>query len=415
VYTVKSLFAVAMASLALGSGLTAQVADGGARATLLQARAATKSQAFQEAVTMPSTGLVLTNTNELRSHSFEGHHLSLASGATGGGTAEGGGPAILYAPSEGDDAAYRASISAASGATVDYFDGVVGTPSLATMLQYDAVYTWTNFAYADPTTFGNNLAAYNDMGGTVVLGVFCSFTSGNSMAGTIMTSGYCPVVSPSGGNHFTTSSYNGGGSSCIYSGVAALTCDFRDILDTQGTGIEDGLYADGEIVHAYRAGTSGSQGDVVYSNGSGAFQLGAPSQWGTAVGNAASCGIDVSSAWSDQGSALGGVAGDPTLVGLGSLRGDTTNILVLSNAAGSALSSIFASTTSSPTAFYGGTLLPGPSIVSLNLNTNASGGWMLTFRPPVGLTGELWAQAAIQDGAAPFGVALSNGIKGDIP
>ena len=130
------------------------------------------------------------------------------------------------------------------------------------MLQYDAVYTWTNFAYADSTTFGNNLAAYNDVGGTVVLGVFCTFTSGNSMSGTIMTAGYCPVVSPLGSNHFTTSTYNGGGQTCIYGGVASLSSGFRDVLAVQGTGIEDGFYADGEICHAYRGGTGGAQGDV---------------------------------------------------------------------------------------------------------------------------------------------------------
>jgi hypothetical protein len=94
---------------------------------------------------------------------------------------------ILYAPSEADDPAYRSAIAAITGGTVDYFDGVNGTPSVALMQNYDCVYTWANFAYQDNVTFGNNLATFVDGGGRAVLGAFCTFTSGNSMGGAIMT------------------------------------------------------------------------------------------------------------------------------------------------------------------------------------------------------------------------------------
>ncbi len=267
-----------------GHKLTGKAA---AQEQLLLARAATEDQAFREAVEVGDDGgLVLVNTGELRRLVFEGHKLSVS--------ADGWPIRVLYAPSEADDPAYRAAIAAAigGGATCDYFDARVSTPSVATLLQYDAVYTWANFAYANNVLFGDNLAAYNDQGGTVVLGVFCTYTTGNFLSGAIMTPGYCPVDSPSGTNHFSSSTYSGGGTTCIYSGVASLTCQFRDFLVTQGTGVADGAYADGEICHAYRAFPHTGQGDVIYSNGSAAVQLsGSAGQWAVAVGNGCVCSL----------------------------------------------------------------------------------------------------------------------------
>jgi hypothetical protein len=425
--SVRTLLVIAVAFLALGVGSAAQVAvapqsdiavHDAAHANLLQARAATAADAFQEQVLVHSSnGAVLTNMNQVTGFTFQGHDLSLAKGGDQAGGTEGG-LTILYAPSEADDAAYRAAIGAAAGgATVDYFDTRVATPSVATLNQYDAVHTWTNFAYQNNVLFGDNLAAYNDNGGTVVLGVFCTFTSGNFLSGAIMTSGYNPVVSPLGNNHFTSSTYSAGGVTCIYNGVTSLTSTFRDFLVTQGTGVVDGNYADGEICHAYRSGTSASQGDVIYSNGAGAIQLpGSAGQWGTAVGNACSCGVATTSAWTDEGSALAGAGGDPLLEGVGGMIRNTVQFLHLSNAAASAPSVILASTSSSPVAFKGGTLLPGPSIFAFPLMTNGGGGWSVSFRAPnVPPGSELWVQVGIQDGGAVQGVALSNAVKGTTP
>ncbi len=243
--------------------------------------------AFKESV-QPSDpmSLQLTNSGALLPVVHGGHILSP-------GAAEGGASTILYAPSESDDPALRAAIAAAAGAgtVVDYFDARVATPSVATLTQYDAVHTWANFAYADNVTFGNNLAAYNDVGGTVVLGVFCTYTSGNFLSGTIMTSAYCPVDSPSGTNHFSNSSYVGDGTTCIYDGVSSLNCLYRDFLVTQGSGVVDGHYSDNEICHAFRSSSGPGQGDVVYSNGGGAIQLGCGGQWGAAVGNSCVCSV----------------------------------------------------------------------------------------------------------------------------
>jgi hypothetical protein len=422
--TGMSFLAVVVAGLALEAGAAAQGAvpsiqidsHSAAHANLIQARAAAAPSAFQEMIGTPSLGPVLTNLGPPASFTFQGHVLSVAGEGDQGAT-KGLATKILYAPSEADDAAYRAAIGAAAGgATVDYFDTRVATPSVATLLQYDAVYTWVNFAYLDSTGFGNNLAAYNDAGGNVVLGCFCTFTGGNSLNGTIMTAAYCPVDSPLGNNHFAASTYSSGGTTCIYNGVTSLTCTFRDFLVTQGTGVIDGKYADNEICHAYRGTSPPGAGSVVYSNGCGAIQLpGSAGQWATAVGNACTCFAAVN-AWTDEGSALAGVSGDPLLEASGSLVPTTRQFLTLSNAAPSSLSSILASASSSPMPYKGGTLLPGPTLISVLIGTNAGGGWSLNFRAPQAASGtEFWVQVGIQDAAAVQGVSLSNAVKGTVP
>jgi len=82
---------------------------------------------------------------------------------------------------------------------VDYFDAYSATPTVAQMEPYDCVICWPNYAYADATTFGNNLADYVDGGGAVVLPEF-NFYSSWGLSGRIMTAGYSPwPVTYSGG------------------------------------------------------------------------------------------------------------------------------------------------------------------------------------------------------------------------
>ncbi len=186
---------------------------------------------------------------------------------------------MLYAPSEADDPAMRAAISTLIGGPVDYFDARLGTPTLAFLEGYDCVHTWANSSYANSTLFGNNLAAYVDAGGRAILGVFDTYTSGNHLTGTIMTSAYSPVYSPSGSNHFTFSSYAGDGT-VFHSGVVSYGITYRDYLALQGAGIVDSHYLDGEIAVAYRPDYG-----VVYVNGSGASQLGGTGQWAQLLAN----------------------------------------------------------------------------------------------------------------------------------
>ena len=228
-----------------------------------------------------------TNLGPMRANVFTGHVLTPppAPGADGVATTR-----ILYCPSESDDAALRANISAAAGgAPVDYFDARAATPSIALLTTYDVIYTWANFGYFDNVTLGNRLALACDNGKNIVLGVFCTYTTGNFLSGAIMNPAYCPVVSPTGTNHFATSPYVQDGITCIYSGVTTLDSTYRDFLTVQGTGIADGTAADGEIVHAYRPNPGLGAGAIVYQNGSGAIQLGGSGQWDVAVANAGLC------------------------------------------------------------------------------------------------------------------------------
>jgi len=55
---------------------------------------------------------------------------------------------------------------------VDVIDVRATTPTLATLLQYDAALVWSDFDYADPAALGNVLADYVDQGHGVVEAVF---------------------------------------------------------------------------------------------------------------------------------------------------------------------------------------------------------------------------------------------------
>jgi hypothetical protein len=189
------------------------------------------------------------------------------------------GHSMLYAPSENDDPAFRTAVSALIGGPVDYFDARVGTPSLSLLHNYDCVHTWVNYAYNDKVAFGNNLADYADAGGRVILGVFSTYTLGNSLSGRIMNPGYSPVFSPGGNNHFTSSAYAGDGT-LFHSGVTTYSIGFRDILAIQGGGLIDAHYLDGEIAVAYRPDLG-----VIYVNGSGASQLSPSGDWNQLLAN----------------------------------------------------------------------------------------------------------------------------------
>jgi hypothetical protein len=111
---------------------------------------------------------------------------------------EGAGAGLLYAPSEADNAAFRAAVSALIGAPVDYFDARSGTPTVAQMSAYAAVLLWADYSFADKVALGNNLADYVDAGGAVILGQWCLPTAGNYLWGRIMTQpGYCPATGTS--------------------------------------------------------------------------------------------------------------------------------------------------------------------------------------------------------------------------
>lgn len=219
-------------------------------------------------VAMPASAATLRNAGSQVPAVFHGNVLTPPSELNGSG--------MLYAPSEADDPAYRAGIAASMicGSTVDYFDARYGTPTTSAMSAYHAVHTWANYAYLDPTGFGNNLAAYVDMGGcnTVVLGAFCTYCSGNCLRGAIMACPYCPVTSPSLSNHFSAAGWSGDYATCPdeVGATVGWQAFYRDYLAIQSCGSLCGTFTDGEIAVAVN-----TPGTVHYVNGSG----GSPILW----------------------------------------------------------------------------------------------------------------------------------------
>ncbi len=152
---------------------------------------------------------------------------------------------VLYCPSEADDAAFRAALSAAlMDSPVDYFDPRTVTPTLADLMDYAAVFTWVNYPYADNIAMGNVLADYVDNGGRVILGQWCQPTAGNYLAGRIMTDeGYNPVSATSS----AADSYAGDGFQCptSYGSLGSLSSNYFDQCTTLSWAFSDGTTLNG--------------------------------------------------------------------------------------------------------------------------------------------------------------------------
>jgi len=216
-------------------------------------------------IALPASASVVRNIGPQVPWTFQGNHLTAMSP-----TAPRTAVHVLYCPSEADDPAYRAGIQAAlpAGSVVDYFDARNAVPSVSLLAGYQAVHTWSNYAYFDAVGMGDALANYVDGGGRVVLGAFCTYCAGNSLQGRIMTAAYCPVYSPSCSNHFTTAGWSGDDADkCDYQGVSSWSAMYRDYLSLQGTGVQWGSFTDREIADA--VGPTEANDWVHYVNGSG--------------------------------------------------------------------------------------------------------------------------------------------------
>jgi hypothetical protein len=234
---------------------------------------------FAMAALLVATGAnaAMTNLGVAPDAVFQGHVISEPTGGFRG----------LYCPSEADDAGFRAALGTASGGTWDYFDTRSSTPSVAMLSEYDCVLVWANYLFADNVALGNNLADYVDGGGSVVLGAFCAYTSGNYLSGRIMTAGYCPVTG--GFNKFFFASWSGDyAGECVHDGVTTppgYGATYRDILTLRGGDSLMGTFSDGNIAQARSSSSS-----VGYANGCGGFPLdGAGPVWAQVVANHCTC------------------------------------------------------------------------------------------------------------------------------
>jgi hypothetical protein len=171
----------------------------------------------------------------------------------------------------------------AAGASVcDYFDARVETPTLAQLMNYDAVFTWANFAYSDEVGFVDELAYYVDAGGVVILGTWTYPGPWNALGGRVVTSGYIPVSFTDQNN--TPVSYNFDGTSCLFAGVGAYSLGYHDLDPTAlGGGVLDGTLTGGVAAAAYRPDFR-----VLYVNGTTIDYTG---DYPELIATAASCGV----------------------------------------------------------------------------------------------------------------------------
>lgn len=119
------------------------------------------------------------------------------------------------------------------------------------------------------------------------------------------------------------------------------------------------------------------------------------------------------SPWVDLGFGLAGVSGVPTLIGTGSLQAGTTATLLLADAAPTAPAALIIGATPSFVPFLGGVLVPSPNLVLVGLLTDATGALTLagTWPPAIPTGTTIYFQMWIQDAAAVFGTAASNGLE----
>lgn len=174
------------------------------------------------------------------------------------------GVSVLYCPSDADAPMMRTAVSGfGSIDAFDYIDATYTTPDLATLMNYDVVITYPNYAYLDCVAMGNNLAQYVDAGGRVILMVWCTYAFGNPLCGAIMSDGYSPYYSPTGGNHYSWADDGGfTPGCCITGGLEYIGQYFRDELAEYAGTTTCAYYTDQEILAGFNAGNT-----VHYLNG----------------------------------------------------------------------------------------------------------------------------------------------------
>ncbi len=151
---------------------------------------------------------------------------------------------VLYAPSEPDNPAFRAALEPLIGGAVDYHDARASIPTLDQMLQYDWVFTWANYPYADSMLFGNRLADYVDAGGRVILGQWAwEGLERPSVVPRILVAPYCPLAYVASWI-YGPSYYAGDGVDCVHDGVLTYSTDYLDVI----AALNPGCHSDGTFV-----------------------------------------------------------------------------------------------------------------------------------------------------------------------
>lgn len=154
---------------------------------------------------------------------------------------------IVYAEGvAGSPSMLRAELLAQPGIqSVDLFDAGLSTPSLALLVQYDIVLTYSNFPYTDYAALGDLLSFYQDNGGIVIVSYGSSLlTEGYLLGGRWQSGGYTPIAytSWSGNSATTLLTYNQ--NHPLMAGVATLNAGARVLSGAAPGGTRLAEYAD---------------------------------------------------------------------------------------------------------------------------------------------------------------------------
>lgn len=124
-----------------------------------------------------------------------------------------------------------------------------------------------------------------------------------------------------------------------------------------------------------------------------------------------------SAAWESIGSPVAGFSGAPALVGDGTLVAGAPTTIALANAPPFSNTALVIGAAPLFAPFFAGTLYPVPHVVIPGLPANSYGHWQLTAPWPVGVpTGtQFYFQAIVPDATAPFGIALTRGLRATAP
>lgn len=199
---------------------------------------------------------------------------------------------VLYCPSSDDSPEFRSGLAEVLNSDVDYLNTRYVTPTLAELLQYQAVIHWVDYPHADAVAMGDVLADYVDAGGRVILGLWSMSGAGqyNYLQGRLATD-YNPVYIE--GMDWQGGDYVGDEIDCIHDGITFYGTPWRDLVtDVTPMAWYDGSlldkYGDTSIAVAYLLDRS-----VYYISGFDGGTSG-PGQWVDLVANIVRCpGTDV--------------------------------------------------------------------------------------------------------------------------
>jgi len=130
-------------------------------------------------------------------------------------------------------------------------------PTLATLLTYDVVITWSNFVFYNTYAWGDLLADYVDAGGRVILAEFCHYGgTGWALQGRLISEQYSPFI-PAGGGHFsgaTLGAYVPGHP--VMLGVTGAFDVYRDYVNLAPGAEWIASWSDGEELVAVKPGVA---------------------------------------------------------------------------------------------------------------------------------------------------------------